>query len=349
MPKKPKKALAVPVVKLGEPAPKVVSVPTTMPELSQKVEQALKNLIPQRGVDTKDFGPMMRAIKAVHTFASSADWERQRAGQEMFSRLVTPSIGIGAASVTIGGNLPAEWISLDHGHERRHAVLYCHGGGYTCGQLGYARILASKLALCTGFDVLSFEYRLAPEHPYPAAPQDALAAWDYLMYMGYGARDIFVAGDSAGGNLALELCLKLKEQGRAQPRGLVLFSPWTDMTASGASYTENIDIDPMLTPDYIAAVRAAYLGPEIPASDWGKPCFSPLFADLRGLPPTLVQVGTNEILKSDSEGIVKAINKQGGYATLEVYEDCWHVFQQMPIRQAGAAMESAGRFVCRLI
>ena len=220
------------------------------------------------------------------------------------------------------------------------------GGGYTCGQLGYARILASKLALATGFDVLSFEYRLAPEHPFPAAIEDAVAMWDYLMYMGYGARDVIVAGDSAGGNLALELDLKLKEQGRAQPRGLVLFSPWTDMTASGKSYRTCKALDPMLTMEYIAAVREAYTGPD---ADWSRPCYSPLFADLRGLPPTLVQVGTNEILKSDSERLVENLQKAGVYAQLEVYPECWHVFQQMPIRRAAVAMESAGRFVQRII
>ena len=224
--------------------------------------------------------------------------------------------------------------------------MYCHGGGYTCGQLGYARILASKLALATGFDVLSFEYRLAPEHPFPAAIEDAVAMWDYLMYMGYGARDVIIAGDSAGGNLALELALKLKEQGRAQPRGLLLFSPWTDMTASGKSYRTCKTLDPMLTMEYIAAVREAYTGPD---ADWSRPCYSPLFADLRGLPPVLVQVGTNEILKSDSEQLVENLQKAGVYAQLEVYPECWHVFQQMPIRRAAVAMESAGRFVQKII
>ena len=117
-----------------------------------------------------------------HTSTTPEDLERQRAAEELFARLVTPGIGIRSDSLTVG-SIPAEWVSLEHGHDRRHAVLYCHGGGYTCGQLGYARILASKLALATGFDVLSFEYRLAPEHPFPAAIEDAVAMWDYLMYM----------------------------------------------------------------------------------------------------------------------------------------------------------------------
>ena len=240
-------------------------------DLTQRLETVIKNLIPQRGQNADELGPMMRAIKAVHSVTGSTstlpeDLERQRAAQELFGRLVTPAFGIRSDGLTVGG-IPAEWVSLEHGHDRRHAVLYCHGGGYTCGQLGYARILASKLAFCTGFDVLSFEYRLAPEHRYPAALEDALALWDYLMYMGYGARDVVVAGDSAGGNLALELCLKLKAQGRAQPRGLLLFSPWTDMTASGKSYRACRDLDPMLTREYVEAVREAYTGPD---ADWAE-------------------------------------------------------------------------------
>mgnify|MGYP002572636676 CR=1 FL=1 len=217
-------------------------MPRKKTDLSQRLEAVIKTLVPQQEQNPDDLGPMMRAIKAVHsisdhTSTTPEDLERQRAGQELFARLVTPSIGIRNDSLTVG-SIPAEWVSLEHGHDRHHAVLYCHGGGYTCGQLGYARILASKLALATGFDVLSFEYRLAPEHPFPAAIEDAVAMWDYLMYMGYGARDVIIAGDSAGGNLALELALKLKEQGRAQPRGLLLFSPWTDMTASGNARRE---------------------------------------------------------------------------------------------------------------
>ena len=294
---------------------------------------------------------MMKAIKAIYAVTRNdptnlEDLAHQRAAQEMLSGLVTPSLGIRVDPLTIDQKLPAEWVCVDHGHDRNRAVLYCHGGGYTCGKLGYARILASKLALATGFDVLSFEYRLAPEAPYPAALEDALTAWDYLMHMGYGARDIVVAGDSAGGNLALELCLKLKEQGRRQPRALVLMSPWTDMSASGESYETCRELDPTITMPYIESVRTAYAGPD---ADWTAPHLSPLFADLRGLPPALVQVGTNEILRSDSERLCEALRAADGYATLEVFEECWHVFQQLPIRPAGQAMENIGRFVQRVV
>ena len=321
-------------------------------DLSQRLEAVIKTLVPQQEQNPDDLGPMMRAIKAVHsisdhTSTTPEDLERQRAAQELFARLVTPGIGIRNDSLTVG-SIPAEWVSLEHGHDRRHAVLYCHGGGYTCGQLGYARVLASKLALSTGCDVLSFEYRLAPEAPYPSAIDDALRVWDYLMYMGIGARDVIVAGDSAGGNLALELALAVKAQGRSQPRALVLMSPWTDMTMQGASYQKCAALDPMLTHDYIDSCRTAYRGANS-TLEWEDPSLSPLFADLRGLPPTLIQVGTNEILKSDSINLAKAMTEQEVYAVLEVYPECWHVFQQMPIPHAAQAMESVGRFVQKIL
>ena len=306
----------------------------------------------KQAAETDDLTPMMKAIKAVHSVTSTGstqpeDLERQRAAQELFGRLVTPNLLINTTPITVN-NVSAEWVRMNQGHDRRHVVLYCHGGGYTCGQLGYARVLASKLALSTGCAVLSFEYRLAPEAPYPSAIDDALRVWDYLMYMGIGARDVIVAGDSAGGNLALELALAVKAQGRSQPRALVLMSPWTDMTMQGASYQKCAALDPMLTHDYIDSCRTAYRGANS-TLEWEDPSLSPLFADLRGLPPTLIQVGTNEILKSDSINLAKAMTEQEVYAVLEVYPECWHVFQQMPIPHAAQAMESVGRFVQKIL
>ncbi|MGN0661541.1 MAG: alpha/beta hydrolase fold domain-containing protein, partial [Faecalibacterium sp.] len=121
---------------------------------------------------------------------------------------------------------------------------------------------------------------------------------------------------------------------------------WTDMTMRGASYTECRELDPMLTQDYIRSVRAAYAGAD---ANFADPAFSPLFADLTGLPPMLIQVGTHEILRSDSEELAKSLRRQGGYAVLEVYEECWHVFQQMPVRRAAAALEAVSNFVQKLL
>lgn len=291
--------------------------------------------------------PIMKAVKAVHTVAgagasvSAEDLEKQRGAQDLFAKLATPGVGITSEGVMVD-NIPAEWLRPDFCHEKKHVILYCHGGGYTCGSLKYARILASKLSLHTGLEVFSFEYRLAPENPFPAAIEDALTVWDYLMKKGYGARDILVAGDSAGGNLALELCLQLKKEGRFHPRALILMSPWTDMTVTSKTYETCLEKDPMLTPEYVKAVRGAYAGED--ETDFTKSEYSPLYGDLSGLPPTLIQVGTHEILLDDSRQLAKKMQKAGGFVKLEVYDDGWHVFQQLPIRRAYRAMEAIGEF-----
>ena len=289
--------------------------------------------------------PLMRALKAIHSAGSPdsmtpEDLERQRRSQEVLGRLAAPMVGMEYTEFALR-NMACAWTRLRAPHGRRHAILYCHGGGYTSGNLGYARVLASKLAHVTGYDVLSFEYRLAPEHPYPAAVEDALQAWDHLMLLGYGAQDIILAGDSAGGNLALVLCLRLRGAGRRLPGGLVLFSPWTDMTMSGPSYGERAAIDPMLTANYIDAVRRVYA----PGEDFSHPELSPLFGDLSGFPRTLVQVGDHEILFSDAQRLAEALRRQNVPARLEVSEEMWHVFQMFPSKKAAAALQSVARFL----
>lgn len=291
--------------------------------------------------------PVMRAVKAVHSVSVASDsvapedLERQRMGQDLFSKLATPVLGTATQFLHIH-NIPAEWVKPDFAHRNDQVILYCHGGGYTCGSLKYAGILASKLSLHTGLKVLSFEYRLAPEHPYPAAIEDGLTAWNYLMQYGYGAKNVIIAGDSAGGNLALEICLELKKQKRMLPKALILISPWTDMTVTSETYVTHQEMDPMLTADYVKAVRGAYAGQDV---DFSKPEYSPLFADLSGFPKTLIQVGTHEILLGDSKKLAEKMKEQDVSVQLEICENGWHVFQQMPIRRANRAMKSIGDFV----
>jgi acetyl esterase/lipase len=303
----------------------------------------------QRKVDAEEkrLALMMRALKAVHTAGSAEsmapeDLERQRAAQELLGRLVTPMIGMQWEPFDLQG-MKAAWVRLEWGHDRHKVILYCHGGGYTSGNLGYSRPLASKLSQATGWETLCFEYRLAPEHPYPAAVEDALKAWDYLMYQGYGARDVTVAGDSAGGNLALVLLQRLKATGRQLPGHLVLMSPWTDMTASGASYTQRAQLDPSITKEYIYAVRKAYAGKE----PLDSPMLSPLFGDFTGFPPTLVQVGSCELLYSDAEQLQKRMAQAGVFCRLEEWGEMWHVFQMYPIKRAGEAMDHIRDFLQR--
>ncbi len=299
----------------------------------------------RQAAEARRVKPIRAALKAAHSAMNPDslepdDLERQRRGQELLGQLVAPKLGMSWEPFTLSG-MPAAWVRPERGHDKRHVILYCHGGGYTCGNLGYSRVLASKLAHVTGYEVLCFEYRLAPEHPYPAALEDAQKAWDYLMHHGYGAKNVIVAGDSAGGNLALVLSLALKQSKRILPRALILMSPWTDMTASGNSYTEKAELDPTITMNYIKAVRKAYAG-DLP---WGDPMLSPLFGDFTGFPPILIQVGDQELLLSDSVRLRDRLVATGIPCRLEVWKDMWHVFQMYPIRLAKEAMDSVGRFL----
>lgn len=295
--------------------------------------------------ETPRLNPLMLALKALHSAGTPEtmdpeELEKQRRNQEILGRLTAPMAGMDWEEFELCG-MEAAWTRLQAPHGGQHAVLYCHGGGYTSGNLGYSRVLSSKIASVTGYDVLSFEYRLAPEFPYPAALEDARRAWDYLLQAGYAPDRIILAGDSAGGNLALCLCQWLKAEGQALPGALVLMSPWTDMTMSGESYSQRAEIDPMLTPEYIRTVRVAYAGQR----DFSDPFLSPLFGEFHGFPPTLIQVGDHEILYSDSASLAETMEKQGVRCRLEVSEGMWHVFQMFPTRKAAAAMQSIPRFL----
>ena len=286
---------------------------------------------------------LMQLIRRAHGLVENPDLEKHRQSQDHIGELLGNSKEIQYRPVDIEG-MDAEWVSVNRAHMKKYVILHCHGGGYSTGSSIYARTLTSKLASGTSMDVLCFDYRLAPEHPYPAATEDAMKAWNYLMLLGYGARDVIVTGDSAGGNLALSLVLKLKEQERLLPRGIVLMSPWTDMTASGLSYTQRAELDPTITLDYIRAVRGAYARDQ----ELTSPMLSPLFGDFRGFPPTLIQAGSNELLLSDSVRLRDRMQAAGVPCRLEVWTDMWHVFQMFPIKKAAAAMESAARFLLEL-
>lgn len=318
-----------------------------MAQLDKLKLKRAQNRTPEekKAAENRRVQPIMRALKAAHAAMSPdslapEDLALQRRGQELLGQLVAPKLGMSWEPFDLDG-MPAAWVRPERGHDKRHVILYCHGGGYTCGNLGYSRILASKLAHVTGYEVLSFEYRLAPEFPFPAAVEDAQKAWNYLMYHGYGAKNVIVAGDSAGGNLALVLALSLKAAGRILPRALILMSPWTDMTASGRSYTEKADLDPTITMAYIQAVRGAYAGEH----SLDDPMLSPLFGDFQGFPPVLIQVGGHELLLSDSVRLRDRLVAAGIPCRLEVWKEMWHVFQMYPTKTANEAMESLARFL----
>lgn len=299
----------------------------------------------RKAAEDRRTAALINALRTIRSATSpdsmdAEELERQRKGQEMLGRLAAPMLGMSWEPFDLEG-LPAAWIRPEQGHDRHRVILYCHGGGYTSGNLGYSRVLASKMAHATGYEVLSFEYRLAPEHPFPSALEDAKKAWDHLMHLGYGARDVVVAGDSAGGNMALVLSMLLRVEGRQLPRCLVLFSPWTDMTASGKSYEEERETDPMLTLGYIEAVRRAYA----PEQDYTSPLLSPLFGDFTGFPPVFVQVGSEEILRSDSIRLRDRLVQSGIPCRLEVWSGMWHVFQLFPLKKSAQAMDALAQFL----
>ncbi len=269
------------------------------------------------------------------------DLKRQRAAQEVLGRLITPMIGMKWAPFELEG-MNAAWVRPERSYDRNHAILYCHGGGYTSGNLGYSRPLASKLSGVTGWDTLSFEYRLAPEHPFPAAVDDAMKAWDHLMRQGYGARDVTVAGDSAGGNLALVLCHRLKQESRRLPARLILMSPWTDMTASGKSYTERAELDPTITLDYIRAVRGAYARDQ----ELTSPCCPPLFRGFPGLPAhTDPGGGATSCCCPIPCACGTGCRRRGSHAGWRSGPTCGTCFRCSPSKKAGQAMASVGRFL----
>lgn len=300
--------------------------------------------------DPEKMDILMKTIKTVHSNATSSeidsaeDLAHQRNASERFAKLIKPGVGIRREEFTVG-DIHCEWLRPFIPHRTDTIILYCHGGGFINGGLGYASVLGGKLLQHTGMEVVIFEYRLSPEHKYPAAINDCISVWDYIMHLGYGAKNVIIAGDSAGGNLALELCFELKENQRLLPKGLVLMSPWTDMRACNNSYKTYAEKDPMLTYEYIVAARNAYAGAD---ADFKDPKLSPLLGDLSNMPPTLIQVGSNEVLRDDSEKLFKYYNKAGSLAKLEICHGGWHVYQQVPGPKASQALDSINEFINRI-
>lgn len=283
---------------------------------------------------------LMQLIKKVHGRVENVDLEKHRQSQNQVGTLLSDSRNVEYTDADIEG-MHGEWVRVRSARRRQKVILYCHGGGYSTGSCVYGRTLTAKLARRTAMDVFSFDYRLAPEHPYPAAPEDAMKAWNYLMLLGYGAKDVVVAGDSAGGNLALVLVHRLKEEKRQLPGGLVLLSPWTDLTSSGESFQSKAEQDPVLNEEYICRMIEAYA----PGKDLKNPFLSPLFGEFTGFPPVYIQAGENEILLSDSKRLCEELKKAGVRVRLDVFPGMWHVFQMSPFKTAYEAMDRCTEFI----
>ena len=213
----------------------------------------------------------------------------------------------------------AAWV-IPKDERRQGVILYLHGGGYACGDLEYAKGYGSTLAVRCGIRVFSPAYRLAPESPFPAALEDALESYRYLLKKGYDPRQIALCGESAGGGLIYALCLKLKEENLPLPGGLIAMSPWTDLTSSGESYETNRDVDPNMTVEQLQFYTRCY------TTDPKNPLASPIFGNLEGLPPSLIFVGGDEIMLSDAADMHKNLLAAGCKSKLVVAPERWHAY-----------------------
>ncbi len=269
--------------------------------------------------------------------------EKMRAGMEALTASTPKPDEVSYVEAEADG-VRGEWVTAPASRVDR-VLLYLHGGGYVVGSPRTHRGLTGSLAQKAGVRVFALDYRLAPEHPHPAAVEDAVAAYRQLLAQGIAAEHIAVAGDSAGGGLTAATFLALRDRGLPLPRVGVLISPWLDLTQSGVSMRTKADLDPMVKQPGIGRMAEAYLG----GADGRTPLASPLFADLRGLPEMLVHVGTAETLLDDSLRFVECVRAAGGEISLDVYEDMihvWHAFETI-LPEARQAVEAIADFVRR--
>ena len=276
-------------------------------------------------------------------FRGGMSLTRQR---EFFDRMgadteLTP--GLAVERRELAGRI-SEWL-VNPGHRSDHVLVHLHGGGFVIGSTDSHRAFVGRLALASGITAIVPEYRLAPEHRFPAGLDDTIAIYHAVLALGLDPQHIVLSGDSAGGNLVLGTLLALRDAGAPLPAAAVLLSPFLDLTASGESVTTRAAADPWLDPRFLGPLGKLYAGDH----DRGGPRISPLFADLRGLPPLLIQVGDQEILLSDSTRLAERARAAGVAALLEVWPEVWHVFQFFApaLPDASAAIANIGAFVRR--
>lgn len=221
---------------------------------------------------------------------------------------------------------PGEWV-IAEGADPDLRMLYLHGGGYVSGSGAYYLPMAAHVSAAAACAVFLLDYRLAPEHPFPAALEDAVRAHGWLSASGPDgpgvARDTFIAGDSAGGGLTLAVLMALRNRGQALPTGAIALSPFSDLTLAGESLRSEAEFDPIMSPRCLPDFVALYLG----EADARDPLVSPAFGDYRGLPPLLIQVGEHEIIRDDSVAVAAKAREAGVEVTLEVWPGMFHVFQ----------------------
>ncbi len=286
---------------------------------------------------------LLRQQGALGSGEAEIDVAAMRLGMEgMTATSVLPE-GTQCEPVDAGG-VSAEWIEgpdIDRGR----VLLYFHGGGYVVGSIATHRAMVAQIAAEAGMRALLIDYRLAPEHPFPAAVEDAVAAYRFLLDDGYKHDQIALGGDSAGGGLTLACLLSLREANEELPEAAILLSPWVDLEGLGESMTTRADADPMVARDGLLKMSAMYLGGESAKN----PLAAPLHADLAGLPPLYIQAGTAETLLDDATRIEEKARTAGVATEMDLYPDLVHVFQAFAphVPESVEAIQKLGAYLRR--
>lgn len=297
-----------------------------------------------RDPDIAAFKEQMAAMTAFRA-AEPVSFEEERAQFDAFHGAMPPAEDCTIEPIVAGG-VRGERI-IPPGADTSRALLYHHGGGHIFGSALSHRHLVSRLAAAAGVVAFNMDYRLAPEHPYPAGLDDAVATYRYVLGQGFAADRLVVGGESAGGNLTAALLLKLRELGLPLPAGAYLLSPWLDLTLAGESYEARAPYDPMITRAALDRCITAYLGDSVSADD---PLVSPIKADLAGLPPLFIQVGTDELFLSDSTTFADRAALAGIDVELHVWAEmvhAWPLFHLALPASGPAAIAEAGAWIAR--
>lgn len=288
---------------------------------------------------------LQAAIRGFRPLLNNLSLEMERTGQDLFAANEVKRLpeNMVVASDYIG-DMRVEWFHT-LGAPEAEAILYFHGGAYMAGSIVSTRPLAVDFAQVTGRNVLSFEYRLAPEHPFPAALEDGYAAYLYMLSLGLSAERIAFAGDSAGGGLELAVALKAREEGTPLPAAIAALSPWVDLTLNDETYTENRWTDPLLERKKLLRAAMYYA--------YGRylmdPFISPVFADFTGFPPTLIHVGTHEVLLGDSRRLAASLRRANVDVELQEWEGMWHVWHIFDVPESHAALRGIADFLLERI
>lgn len=284
---------------------------------------------------------ILQQLRSRPADAAPVSIEETRRGFDAMMAMFPVAADIERTSVSAGG-VPAEWIAAPNASPDR-AILYLHGGGYVIGSIASHREMVSRLSRAASARVLAIDYRLVPEHPFPAAVDDATAAYRWLLAQGFDPSQLAVAGDSAGGGLTVAALVALRDAGDPLPAAAVCMSPWVDLEGLGDSMTANAATDPMVQKDGLVRWAGAYLAGAHPRS----PLAAPLHADLSGLSPLLIQVSTAETLYDDSTRLAERARSAGVAVTVDPWDEMIHVWQIFAavLPEGQQAIERAGAFV----